>query len=177
MPDSTLWILLGVCGLGILLVGLIIFVAFAVLRFSGGGILGLFNVFSRGAKEDKETVVIAQSPRPDLRAMAQSESFDTALTNQLVQHDTGAQYAIPPLQPPTQYGSAPTAWSQTASGYNPVSPSPMGVPPALPGYQTPIPPLPPYEPPTHRRSLPDSPAPRRSDYEGDDLDVGAFLDE
>lgn len=105
MSDSTILLIVGLCGLGVVVLGLIIFVFSIIFRFTGRNFIGFLTLLLRNAKdEDDKPVVISR--RPNLRAKADAQDFDAALAKHVVQ-DEGvvtntelqAQSNVPPTSP------------------------------------------------------------------------------
>lgn len=107
MDDSTIFLILGLCGLGVVVLGLIVFVFSIIFRFTGRNFMGFLSLLLQNARdnEDKKPAVIGRA-RPNLRAIAEAQDFDAALAKHVVQ-DEGvvtntelqAQSSPPPLAP------------------------------------------------------------------------------
>jgi hypothetical protein len=105
--DSTLFLILGLCGLGVVVLGLIIVVFSLIFRFTGRSFMGFLSLLAQNARdsEDEKPVVIGRA-RPNLRALAEAQDFDAALAKHVVQ-DEGvltntefqAQSSLPPAAP------------------------------------------------------------------------------
>jgi hypothetical protein len=112
VDDSTIFLVLGLCGLGVVVLGLIVFVFSIIFRFTGRNFMGFLSLLLQNAKddEDKKPAVIARG-RPNLRAIAEAQDFDAALAKHVVQDEGAvtnaelqaqqaqAQGAQPPLAP------------------------------------------------------------------------------
>jgi hypothetical protein len=88
MSDSTAFLIVGLCGLGVVVLGLIIFVFSLIFRFTGRNFMGFLALLLRNARDDEDNKpVVVSRPRPNLRAIAESQDFDTALTKHVVQDE------------------------------------------------------------------------------------------
>lgn len=109
MDDSTIFLVLGLCGLGVVVLGLIVFVFSILFRFTGRNFMGFLSLLLRNARddEDKKPAVLTRS-RPNLRAIAEAQDFDAALAKHVVQDEgvvtntelqAQAHTSPPPLAP------------------------------------------------------------------------------
>lgn len=87
MEDSTIFLVLGLCGLGVVIVGIIAFVFSIVFRFTGRNFMGFLTVLARSPKDEEETPSFARRHRPNLRAIVNSQDFDAALAKHVVQDE------------------------------------------------------------------------------------------
>lgn len=157
MQDSTIWFLLAICGLGIILLAMAIFLFLSVLRFSGRGVLGIFSFLANSRLEDTVEPEKLEE-RPDLRHVVQTsaQGFDVALMQQQARVQAAAQAAVPtlPVAPaPETFSSQAELPPQTYSPQSFVPAAPLvkpslippgfsaaptgvgqGVPPAPPGF-------------------------------------------
>ena len=107
MDDSTIFLILSLCGLGVVVLGLIVLVFSVIFRFTGRNFMGFLSLLLQNARdeEDNKPVVISHA-RPNLRAMAEAQDFDAALAKHVVQ-DEGvitnaelqAQSSVPSVAP------------------------------------------------------------------------------
>ena len=182
--DSTFWFWLGLCGVATILIALVIFLFFAIMRFTGRGFLGFLGFIAGTSKNDStEPHREPGRPVPDLQRLTRSANsdFDQALAARIVERETTTPGGFQPVVPSAQ--AAPPANPPQQAGFpvnNPQQagfPVPGAQPPSSPVYTTPQPPpepLPPYEPQppgleSHERR-------RRREGDGDDL-IGAFYGE
>lgn len=88
MSNSTLFLILGLCGLGVVVLGLIVFVFSILFRFTGRNFMGFLTLLLRNARdeEDKQPVVVSR-PRPNLRSIVETQDFDAALAKHVVQDE------------------------------------------------------------------------------------------
>lgn len=101
MQQDSLPLMLGVCGLSVVCLTILVVVALVAVRFAGRGFLPILGLV-RGITDDEEgKPVPAATPRTDLRQIAQTHDFDSALARQMVRGST-------PTEPP-----APTIPSQS----------------------------------------------------------------
>jgi hypothetical protein len=106
MNDSTVFLILGICGLVVVVLGLIVFVFSLIFRFTGRNFIGFLSLLLRNAQEDEDGKPVV-SRRPNLRAIADAQDFDATLAKHVVQ-DEGvvtstelqAQSKVPPPAPP-----------------------------------------------------------------------------
>lgn len=158
MQDSTIWFLLAICGLGIILLAMAIFLFLSVLRFSGRGVLGIFSFLANSRLEDTVEPEKIEA-RPDLRHVVQTsaQGFDVALMQQQARVQAAAQAAataaVPAVPVPDTFSSQAATPPQpyTPQSFVPAAPlvkpslippgfsaaptsAGQGVPPAPPGF-------------------------------------------
>lgn len=94
VDDSTIFLILGLCGLGVVVLGLIVFVFSILFRFTGRNFMGFLSLLLQNSKddEDKSPPVVGRA-RPNLRAIADAQDFDAALAQQGVQDEGAAANA------------------------------------------------------------------------------------
>lgn len=111
MNDSTIFLILGLCGLGVVVLGLLIFLFSVIFRFTGRNFMGFLSLLARDKEEGEKPSVIPHA-RPNLRAIADAQDFDAALAKHVVQDEgvitqsqiqaqaNAAQSPLPPTSPP-----------------------------------------------------------------------------
>jgi hypothetical protein len=105
MQDNTL-LILGLVGLAVVCFGIFVFFFLTLLRLSGHRIFSFLQFVDRSAHEEQATDrSYIQNPKPNLRAIAQSNDFDAALAKHVVQDEIEPRAAKAP--PPTQSANLP----------------------------------------------------------------------
>lgn len=112
MDDSTIFLILGLCGLGVVVLGLIVFVFSIIFRFTGRNFIGFLSLLLQNRRDDEDKKpAISGRARPNLRAIAEAQDFDAALAKHVVQDEgvvtntelqaqqAQAQSSPPPLAP------------------------------------------------------------------------------
>lgn len=87
MNDSTLFLILGLCGLGVVVLGLIVFVFSLLFRFTGRNFISFLTLLLQNQRENTDEQTFLQRPRRNLRAVADSQDFDAALAKHVVQDE------------------------------------------------------------------------------------------
>lgn len=111
--DNTL-LILGLVGMAVVCAGLFVILFVTVFRFTGRNFMGFLSVLARSSKDDPaDDPSFIVSPKPDLRALADSQDFDTALARHVVQDEIEPQAAkrsarnAPPSTPAQSAGESP----------------------------------------------------------------------
>jgi hypothetical protein len=116
MQDNTL-LILGLVGLAVVCFGIFVFFFLTLLRLSGHRIFSFLQFVDRSAhEEDQADRSYIQNPKPNLRAIAQSNDFDAALAKHVVQDEIEPR-ASKPL--PTQSANIPPSSSAQSLGDEP----------------------------------------------------------
>jgi hypothetical protein len=87
MNDSTIFLILALCGLGVVVLGLIVFVFSLLFRFTGRNFISFLALLLQNQRENSDEKTFIQRPRRNLRTVADSQDFDAALAKHVVQDE------------------------------------------------------------------------------------------
>ena len=87
MGDSTILLVIGLCGLGVVVLGLLVFVFSLLFRFTGRNFISFLALLLQNRRDNSEEQTIFQRPRRNLRAVADAQDFDAALAKHVVQDE------------------------------------------------------------------------------------------
>jgi|SRR5690606_1641327 len=107
MNDSSIFLILGLCGLGVVVLGLIVFVFSLVFRFTGRNFISFLALLLQNQRDNSEEQTFLQRPRRNLRAVADSHDFDAALAKHVVQDEgvvTNTELRVQGNVPPAPEG-------------------------------------------------------------------------
>lgn len=125
MEDNTL-LLLGVVGLAVVCGGLFVIASALVARVTGRGLIGALFMIARGIRGSEDPGPAYVPPqRPDLRSIAESHDFESALARV-----EPGDHSVPPPVPPaaadnSNISSLDTAdYSSLGDGWTSIEPPP-----------------------------------------------------
>lgn len=87
MNDSTILLIIGLCGLGVVVLGLIVFVFSLLFRFTGRNFISFLALLLQNQRDNSEESSVVLRSRRNLRAVADAQDFDTALAKHVVQDE------------------------------------------------------------------------------------------